>query len=150
MTDVRGAWTDAEAEAFLQEVTIPIRIGTRRPDDSLWMVTLWYRYRDGVFECATGADAAIAGFLQDTSAVTFDVSINKPPYRGIRGNGTASLSPDEDKTLLRTLIERYLGTTESPLAQELLSGEREEVQIRIDPDELYSWDFTDRMQGTVD
>jgi nitroimidazol reductase NimA-like FMN-containing flavoprotein (pyridoxamine 5'-phosphate oxidase superfamily) len=150
MTEVRGAWTEAEAEEFLQEVAVPIRLGTHRPDDSLWMVALWYRYRDGTFECATGANADIARFLRDDPEVTFDISTNEPPYRGVRGNGTASVSPDEDKAVLRSLIERYLETTESPLAEQLLSGQRAEVRIRIDPDELYSWDFSNRMRSTVD
>lgn len=150
MVEFRGAWNEEAVEAFLQDVPIPIRIGTHRPDDSLWLVALWYRYRDGTFECATGANADVVGFLRSNSQVAFDVSTNRPPYRGVRGNGTASLAPDRDKTVLRTLIERYLGGTDSSLAEELLSSEREELQIRIDPEEIYSWDYTDRMPATAE
>ncbi|MFB6169828.1 MAG: pyridoxamine 5'-phosphate oxidase family protein [Haloarculaceae archaeon] len=147
MVEPSGAWTQAELDAFLAEVTIPIRIAVPRGDGSLWMVALWYRYRNGSFECATWADAHIVRFLDNDSEVAFDVSTNHPPYRGVRGNGTAAMSPDREKATLRALVERYLGGTDSSLAEWLLSDAREEVRIRIEPDELYTWDYTDRMRG---
>ena len=149
MVEHRGAWTDAELKAFLDETTIPMRLAARRGDGSLWLVTLWYRYRDGGFECATGASADIVRFLQDDAEVAFEVSTNDPPYRGVRGNGTAELSPDVDKATLRSLLDRYLGGADSTLAGRLLADDREEVRIRIIPDELYSWDYTDRMRNTA-
>jgi hypothetical protein len=79
--------------------------------------------------------------------VGIDVSTNDAPSRGIRGTGTAVLSRDGGEEVLRDLIQRYLGGTDSSLAQRLLSGDREEVLIRIDPDEIYSWDYTDRING---
>ena len=150
MTTTSGAWSEPRLEAFLEEARIPIRIATQRRDGSLWMVALWYRYRNGSFECATGANAHIVRFLTDDPQVAFDISTNDPPYRGVRGNGTATVAADQEKTTLRALIERYLGDTESPLAEWLLSDAREEVRIRIDPDEMYSWDYADRMQENRD
>lgn len=147
MTEFRGAWTAEEVASFLQDVTIPIRVGTHRPNGSLWLVTLWYRYRDGVFECATGADAKLVEFLRSDPSVGFDVSTNDVPYSGLRGSGTASIAPDEDKAVLRSLLERYLDGTDSPLAERLLDEDREEVRIRIDPEEMFSWDYADRMTG---
>ena len=150
MARLLGAWDTERLEAFLTETTIPVRIATHRGDGSLWMVTLWYRYRDGSFDCATWADADIVRFLEDDSEVAFDVSTNDPPYRGVRGNGTAAMSPDEDKVVLRSLIERYLGGTDSSLAEWLLADDREEVHIRIQPESMYSWDYADRMGGDAD
>jgi hypothetical protein len=147
MTDFTGVWSEDEVEAFLQEVRIPIRISTHRSDDSLWPVTVWYRYRNRGFECATQATADLIHILENDPAVGIDVSTNDAPYRGIRGTGTAVLSRDGGEEVLRDLIQRYLGGTDSSLAQRLLSGDREEVLIRIDPDEIYSWDYTDRMKG---
>lgn len=150
MTEFRGAWTEHGVEAFLQETTVPIRLSTRRPDGSPWIVTLWYRYRDGAFECATGADADVVRFLRDDPHVGVDVSTNHPPYRGVRGHGVASVSADEDKRVLRALVERYLGDADSPLAAWLLSDDRDEVRVRVDPEELFSWDYTDRMTSVSD
>ena len=146
MTEFRGAWTAEEVATFLHEATIPIRIATRRSNDSLWPVTVWYRYRDGYFESATHASADLVGLVKRNPAVGFDVSTNQVPYSGVRGTGTASVTPDEGRHVLRDLTERYLGGTDSRLARRLLDDDREEVVIRIDPEEIYSWDYTERMK----
>lgn len=145
MTEFRGAWTEGEVESFLQATTVPIRIATRRSDGSLWPVTLWYRYRDGGFECATQATADLVGILRNDPVVGVDVSTNEMPYRGVRGSGTAAVSREGGTEVLRDLVERYLGGTDSSLADRLLDEDREEVRIRIEPDEIYSWDYSDRM-----
>lgn len=146
MIDFRGDWTADEVADFLQEVTIPIRIATRRSDGSLWPVTVWYRYRDGVFECATHAQADLVTILRNQPTVGIDVSTNEVPYRGIRGTGTTSITTDGGLDVLEALVQRYLGGTDSELAERLLSDEREEVVIRIDPDEIFSWDYSNRMR----
>lgn len=148
MVTVKGAWTATTLEEFLMDSTIPIRIATSRGDGSLWLVTLWYRFRNGAFECATWANADVVRFLQNDSEVAFDVSTNKPPYQGVRGNGTASLSQDDNKEVLESLVTRYLGGTDSSLANWLLSDTRDETKIRIQPHELYTWDYSDRMQSS--
>lgn len=145
MTEFRGAWAEGDVETFLRETTVPIRIATRRPDGSPWVVTLWYRYRDGSLECATQASADVVRFLRRDPEIGFDISTNRIPYRGIRGNGTVEIEPDDGGTVLRDLIERYLGGTDSPLAEWLLDEDRDEVRVRIDPDDIYSWDYSDRM-----
>lgn len=150
MVRVTGAWSQAEAEAFLETTTVPIRIACRTTAGGLWMLSLWYRYESGTIACATSADADIVGHLRDDPAVAFEVSVNEPPYCGVRGSGTARIEPDDGKTLLRTLLERYLGGTDSDLADRLLDEDRPEVRILIDPDRLYSWDFGDRMPGSDD
>ncbi|WP_226004519.1 pyridoxamine 5'-phosphate oxidase family protein [Natrinema salinisoli] len=144
MTEFRGAWTEEETDAFLQETTVPIRIATHRPDGSLWLVTLWYRYRDGVLECATQANADVVRFLRTDPEIAFDISTNRIPYRGIRGNGTVEID-DDGRPVLRDLVERYLDDTDSSLAEWLLDEDREEVALRIEPREIYSWDYSERM-----
>ncbi|MEF8772774.1 pyridoxamine 5'-phosphate oxidase family protein [Halodesulfurarchaeum sp.] len=146
MTTFTGAWTADEVTSFLQETTVPIRIATRRSDGSLWPVTVWYRYRDGVFECATQERADLVSILRNDQTVGIDVSTNDVPYSGIRGTGTATISRDGGRNALRDLVQRYLGGTDSSLAERLLTEDREEVLIRIDPDEIYSWDYSNQMK----
>jgi nitroimidazol reductase NimA-like FMN-containing flavoprotein (pyridoxamine 5'-phosphate oxidase superfamily) len=144
MPEFRGAWTEDETGTFLEETTVPIRIATHRPDGSLWLVTLWYRYRDGSLECATQASADVVRFLRNDPEIAFDISTNRIPYRGIRGNGVVEID-DDGRPVLRDLVERYLGGTDSSLAEWLLEDDREEVAIRIEPNEIYSWDYSERM-----
>ena len=150
MTEFRGAWDADEVEAFLRMVTVPLRLATHRPDESLWVVTLWYRYEEGSIECATWANADVVRYLRNDAEVAFDVSTNEVPYRGVRGNGTTSLAPDDGKAVLRALVERYLGGMDSGLARWLLDDDREEVRIRIRPRTIYSWDYSDRMGEVAD
>lgn len=145
MVTVSGPWTRTEVERFLTDETVPLRLGCHTPADRPWMLSLWYRFVDGGFECATGADAAVVDYLDHDSDVSFEVSTNEPPYCGVRGNGTASMSEDEDKTVLTDLLDRYLGGTDSALADRLLDPDRREVRITITPDRLHTWDYSDRM-----
>lgn len=145
MVTVTGTWTLEEAEQFLRSTAVPLRLGCRRPSDDLWMLSLWYRYADGVFECATAATADVVRFLDHDPSVSFEISTNDPPYRGVRGNGTARVEPDEEKAVLRSLLERYLGGTDSPLAERLLAPDRREVTITVAPDRLHTWDYSNRM-----
>ena len=147
MVPVKGPWSREQLAQFLDEALMPLRIGCRRPDGGLWMLSLWYHFEDGEFQCATGKQSDIARFLRNDDAVSFELSTNRPPYMGVRGNGTARLEPDEDKALLRNLLDRYLGGTESELAEILLADDREELVIRIEPDRLFTWDFTNRMRS---
>jgi nitroimidazol reductase NimA-like FMN-containing flavoprotein (pyridoxamine 5'-phosphate oxidase superfamily) len=150
MTRVTGVWSEAEVETFLETTTVPIRLACRTPAGGLWMLSLWYRFEDSRLACATSADADIVEYLRADDGVAFEVSVNDPPYRGVRGSGTVRIEPDHDKELLRALLERYLGGTDSPLADTLLSEDREEVRLLIEPDRLYSWDFSGRMSGPDD
>ncbi|WP_276249990.1 pyridoxamine 5'-phosphate oxidase family protein [Haloarcula rara] len=145
MVSVTGVWSREDLAAFLEAQTAPLRLGCRRPRGDLWMLSLWYRYQNGAFECATAADADVVSYLDHDPDVSFEVSTNDPPYRGVRGNGTSTVTTDEEKAVLRALIERYLGGTDSDLAQRLLAPSREEVCIRIEPDRLHSWDYSERM-----
>jgi len=142
-----GSWDADGVAAFLSETTIPLRLACLTAQERLWMLSLWYHWdvETPALCCATGAGADVVGYLEANDEVSFEVSTNDPPYSGVRGNGTATVEPDPDKELLERLIVRYLGNTDNDLARGLLSGDREEVRIRIEPRRLYSWDFSDRM-----
>lgn len=149
MTTFTGTWDESAVEAFLDDATVPIRLACHRGGDDLWMVSLWFHY-DGAFHCATGADADVVGWLREDDHVAFEVSTNDAPYRGVRGNGTVELARDDDKELLRSLMERYLGSTDHGLGKKLLRDDREEVHLTLRPERVYSWDFSGRMPGRDD
>lgn len=145
MTEYRGVWSRERVESFLEDTAVPLRLACRTPTDRLWLVSLWFQYRDETFLCATSRHADVVSFLQRSPHAAFEVSTNRPPYKGVRGNGVVTIRPDQEKTLLTELLERYLGDTESELAGRLLEEDREEVRLELDPDVISSWDFTDRM-----
>jgi nitroimidazol reductase NimA-like FMN-containing flavoprotein (pyridoxamine 5'-phosphate oxidase superfamily) len=142
--NLTGAWDRAGVDDFLT-TAIPVRLSCRTPAGHLWMLSLWYLWEDGSLWCATGADADVVRYLRADDEVAFEVSTNDPPYRGVRGRGHATIEPDDEKAMLRRLLTRYLGGTDSPLAERLLDPAREEVRIRVDPVRLHSWDYSRRM-----
>ena len=148
MATLTGDFSRDEMDAFLDEVTVPIRIACHTTDGYPWIVTLWYVRRDDDLYCATSANAKVVEYLRSDSHVAFDVSTNDPPYRGVRGHGNATLKADPNKALLRELVERYLGDADSRLARRLLSPDRDEVRIRLLPERIYGWDYTERMRGS--
>jgi nitroimidazol reductase NimA-like FMN-containing flavoprotein (pyridoxamine 5'-phosphate oxidase superfamily) len=145
--DVTGTWSAAEAVAYLERAVVPVRLACHTPAGHLWMLSLWFGHRDGSLWCATGADADVVDYLDADGEVAFEVSTNDPPYRGVRGNGEATVHRGDaaGKALLEELLERYLGDADGPLATRLLADDREEVRIEVEPRKLYSWDFSDRM-----
>jgi nitroimidazol reductase NimA-like FMN-containing flavoprotein (pyridoxamine 5'-phosphate oxidase superfamily) len=150
MGEYTGAWDrDAVAE-FLADATIPVRLACHTPAGRLWQVALWFHHDDGRLACATSASADVTRFLRKRPEVAFDVSTNEPPYRGVRGYGTTAIEPDPDKALLTALLERYLGGTDSALAERLLDGDREEVRIHVEPERVHSWDYSERMADVVE
>ena len=138
MPDWTGTWSEPEAAAYLEDATVPVRLACRTPNGGLWMLSLWFRYDDGAVHCATSADADVVSYLEANPSVAFEISDNEPPYRGVRGAGTATIDPDEDRELLLSLFERYLGGTDNALADRLLVEDREEVHVRVDPGQAAS------------
>lgn len=145
MSSIDGDWSRAETEQFLNEAIVPVRIGCHNPGGGLWMLSLWYRHREGTIECATQKSADIVSFLREDGEVCFEVSTNCPPYMGVRGKGTATVELEGGKEILRSLLERYIGTTDAEIGRMLLREGREEAAIRLEPSRLYTWDFTPRM-----
>jgi nitroimidazol reductase NimA-like FMN-containing flavoprotein (pyridoxamine 5'-phosphate oxidase superfamily) len=144
--EVSGPWDRDRVDAFLSDARVPVRLGCRTPADNPWIVSLWFSW-DGTVNCATSADADLVRFLAHDNHVSFEVSTNDPPYKGVRGRGRATVSPDGEKELLRTLLERYLGGVDNPTGKRLFRPEREEVRIRIEPERLHTWDYSKRMSS---
>ncbi|ELZ39703.1 pyridoxamine 5'-phosphate oxidase family protein [Halorubrum tebenquichense] len=159
--DPTGPWDRERVDEFLADARVPVRLGCRTPTDHPWIVSLWFAWDPdgggraggggdsagptGAIRCATSASADLVEFVEHDAEVSFDVSTNDPPYKGVRGRGRATVVPDEDKRLLRSLLTRYLGGTDNATADRLLRPEREEVEIRIEPERLHTWDYSERM-----
>ena len=159
--DPTGPWDRDRVDDYLAEARVPVRLGCRTPSDRPWIVSLWFAWDpdagadadadspSGAIRCATSADADLVEFVAHDDEVSFDVSTNDPPYKGVRGRGRATVRPDEGKDLLRTLLTEYLGGVDNPTGERLLRPEREEVEIRIEPERLHTWDYSGRM-GSAD
>ena len=141
----KGPWRLAECQRFLEAARVPLRIACNGASGTPVLASLWFVPIDGQLWCATQRGARIVEHLERDGRCAFEVAIDQPPYRGVRGQGAATLHPDRGEPVLRRLIERYLGGSESAFAHWLLARARDEVAVAIAPRSLVSWDFGSRM-----
>ena len=141
-----GPWSQADVEAYLHAAVIPARVSAVSEAGWPVVVSLWFLYEGQTICCATRPTARIAEILTARPRVGFEIAGETPPYRGVRGQGIASLGVDEGGALLTRLIDRYLGKAETPFRKWLLAGADGEVAIAIRPVRLMSWDYRARME----
>ena len=142
---VSGPWGETQITSFLAASVIPVRLATSGRAAPL-VQSLWFIFDDGALWCCTRKDALLTRRIQRSPACGFEVAGDLPPYRGVRGTGIAEIQPAETaRRVLPRLIERYLGSTGTPLGEWLLSRVDDEIALRIESLRVTSYDFTPRM-----
>jgi len=127
------------------EQKLPIRIACIDPNGHPCVISLWYAIRNGKIYCATKKNARIVKYLQNNPACGFEIAGDKPPYRGIRGDGSVNINFQMGKEILNILIKKYLGRKDSNLAKFLLSNSYNEVGLEINPRRISHYDYSKRM-----
>lgn len=139
-----GPWGSPQIEGYLRDARIPIRIATIGASGPL-VQSLWFVFDDGALWCATQSDAVIIRRLRADPRCGFEIAADQPPYRGVRGQGIAHIEPSAAAEVLPRLIDRYLGSTSTPLGDWLMSRIDTEVAVRIADLTVSSWDYSERM-----
>ncbi len=133
-------------EQFLQKSRIPIRIACQSKTNWPVVISIWYIYRDGLIYCATKRSAKIITHLESSAKCAYEIASDTPPYCGVRGQAIARIDHDLGPAILNELIDRYLGGKNNELAKLLIKNQAEESAIIIKPVNVFSWDFSKRMQ----
>jgi nitroimidazol reductase NimA-like FMN-containing flavoprotein (pyridoxamine 5'-phosphate oxidase superfamily) len=141
----KGPWSAEQIQRFLREVRIPVRIACNGASGFPLLASLWFVAEDGKLWCATQRGARVASLLARDPRCAFEVSVETPPYRGVRGTGVATLHHERGEEILRALIGRYLGNEDSKLAKFLLARVDRETAIAVEPQTLVAWDYRERM-----
>jgi len=145
----KGPWSIEQIEQFLSEIRIPVRLACNGSLGHPVLVSLWFLPLGDKIWCATQRTARIASILSQDPRCAFEVSVESPPYRGVRGSARATLHDDRGEEILRKLIDRYLGNPNSHLASLLLARVERETAIAIEPQMLVSWDYRERMADAI-
>lgn len=148
MIATSGPWSLATAERWLEGCQFPIRLACTGADGFPRVVSVWFLYQHGEFLSVSHRNSSLVKLLTASPKVGFEISPNEPPYHGVRGQGLVSLETEGAGDVLNAVIGRYLGDTNSSLAQWLLSRVEDEVLIRVAPQRFFSWDYRDRMEGS--
>lgn len=140
MTDLK------EYQKFLENSRIPVRLACKTESGWPMILSLWFIYLDGSLYCATRKNARIVAYLLHNEQCAFEIAGDQPPYCGVRGQARATVDQTRGVEILERLLDRYLGDRTSSLAVKLLKNSQDEVAIRLDPINLYSWNFSTRMK----
>jgi len=136
-----------EIDKFISDSKIPIRIAFMKDVGVSAVISLWYFCNDDKIYCATQKTARIVSYLQKNPICGFEIAADKPPYKGIRGKGTAQILNETGEYVLEFLIEKYLGEKESILSKFLRDNSKTEVVIEITPQKIFHYDYSKRMRG---
>ena len=148
LVNSNSVWDLPKIEDFFGACVIPIRLAVMTPNDAPVVCSLWYLWDDGALWCATQRDAKVAKCLSARPRCGFEVAPDTPPYKGVRGQGVATVSADNAAELLQRLLDRFEIGRESRLARWLLGRTDTEVAIRIEPIWMTAWDYSPRMEAT--
>ncbi len=145
-----GPWTESRVQEFLAEACIPVRLAANTDSGFPIVISLWFLAEDEEILAVVHRDARIAKRLEADARCAFEIAPDQPPYRGVRGQATASLDADGAAALLERLLDRYLGSTDSSLGRFLLARAEEELIVRLRPIWIASWDYTERMEDALE
>lgn len=141
-----GPWSANRIETYCRDATIPLRLACVARSGYPVVMSLWYLYEDGNFWCAVQADSKLAQHCRRNPRCGYEIAGDTPPYCGIRGTADVEIIPDAGATILGRLIQRYLQSDQSELAQWLLSRSATEVALKISPRRVFTWDYGKRMR----
>jgi nitroimidazol reductase NimA-like FMN-containing flavoprotein (pyridoxamine 5'-phosphate oxidase superfamily) len=139
----------SEFDSYLQDSRIPIRIASQSLSGWPVVISLWYFYQDGEIYCATKKTAKIVGYLESNPKCAYEIASDLPPYCGVRGQALARLDSGQGAEILDKLIQKYLDNDQNKLANFLQSNSSDEIAIILKPVNVFSWNFTERMQDVA-
>ena len=137
---------------LLAATRVPMRLACNDSAGFPLVCSLWFTCAEDAGEtvlwCASHESSHLVKVLLANNKVGFDIGVNTPPYKGVRGQGTASLVREGAAEILTTLLHRYDIGSDSSLGQWLLSRVDGEFAIRIAIKRISAWDYTRRMAAT--
>ena len=144
---VKGAWSPIEVDKYLTDTILPARISVLSPNNWPIIVSLWFLFENGSLYCSTKKTSRIAECLSRSNRCAFEIARDNAPYFGVRGQGKAALISENGNYVLSRLADRYLGKGDSEFRAWLMSNVENEITIRIDPNNFFSWDYRKRMSA---
>ena len=135
-----------EINKFIPDLKIPIRVAFIKSSGMPAVISLWYVCNDDKIYCAAQKTAKIVSYLQKNLVCGFEIAADKPPYKGMRGEGTARILNETGAYVLDLLMQKYLEEKESTLSKLLRNNSKTEVAIEITPQKIFHYDYSKRMK----
>jgi PPOX class probable F420-dependent enzyme len=124
----------------LLELPLVAVLATYRRDGTVLLSPVWHEWRDSGINVVTGPRNVKARHLRRDPRASIVVCEDGPPYRGLELRTRAHLSMPKDRSILRRIATRYLG---SEAGKQYAETAGDDLLIRLEPGELRAWDFAD-------
>ena len=130
----------ADLGALLEEAR-PAVLLTNRADGTPLLSPVWFRWRGGGFETTMAAGDAKLRRLRQSPQVGFLVFETSPPFRGVEVRGSVTLSEENVEEARVAIATRYLGPEGGRAYVDAVAEEG--VLVRLEPQSIRAWDFSD-------
>ncbi len=127
-----------EVREFLMAAKWPGVLSTLSPSGAPITSAVWFGMVDDDIIISTPAARPKARNARLDPRVSFVVDTKERPYRGVAIEGEAVVIEDPDRSMMRSIAERYLGPVLPPEMEQRIAGV-DRALIRIKPTRIRPW-----------
>ena len=145
-----SSMTEDEVRDFLSNSKLFARLGTidKKGDPNVHPV--WYYFDNERIYFETGKNSKKVRNISNRNNIYFCIDESNPPYKGVRGKGTAIISEDISRNvpIAEKIMIKYTGSINNNMAKFLMDSIKrgESVIIEIIPHFYATWDHN---KGTI-
>jgi general stress protein 26 len=140
--------SERDLKDFLTTKVMNLHLGTvdEKGHSNIHPVGYYYDHLENKFYILTAKESKKTHNLSRNETVYFCVDDPNPPYKGVRGKGTARILKEVNFNLgiWEKIMARYLGNLEDPMAialkDELKKGDS--IVLEISPKYFSTWDYS--------
>ena len=140
--------SERDLKDFLTTKVMNLHLGTvdEKGHSNIHPVGYYYDHLENKFNILTAKESKKTHNLSRNETVYFCVDDPNPPYKGVRGKGTARILKEVNFNLgiWEKIMARYLGNSEDPMAialkDELKKGDS--IVLEISPKYFSTWDYS--------
>lgn len=139
-----SSMTEGEVREFLFNSKLFARLGTIDEKGDPNVHPIWYYFNNDKIYFETGKDSKKVRNVRRRNNIYFCIDDTNPPYKGVRGKGTAIISEDisSNISIAEKILVKYTGNLDNNMAKFLMGSIKkgESIIIEIIPHFYATWD----------
>jgi hypothetical protein len=143
----KSDWALPEIEQFLIHQNTPMRIAVMDSQGFPMICSVWHQYNDGKIFAVAHKNSKLVKKLRQSPQCAFEIALNQPPYKGVRGQAVATIGEQSAGTQLEALLDRFIGDGYDQLRGFLNKRGEDERLITLTLGKISAWDFSPRMKA---
>jgi len=139
-----SSMTEEEVRNFLFSSKLFARLGTIDEKGDPNVHPVWYYFINDKIYFETGKDSKKVRNIRRRNNIYFCIDDANPPYKGVRGKGTAIISEDisENMPIAEKILIKYTGGLDNNMAKFLMESIKkgESIIVEVNPHFYATWD----------